>query len=152
MRIMIGTDGSDPAIEAAQRALPLLAPADSVLVVCVVEAPSIAAEGFESGFAGGVAAPDEVDAAWDAANGEAVVAIERTVAALATPAAVETLIENGDTGPTICFLAGDRSCDVVVVGSRGRGAIKRALLGSVSTHIVNHAPCPVIVVRTGAGA
>lgn len=151
MKVLIGTDGSDAALDAARRALPLLASPDTVLVVCVAEPPAIAAEGFESGFAGGVAAPEEIDAAWGAANAQAATALEQTVAALASDATVETLVENGDIGPTLCALADERGADVIVVGSRGHGAIRRALLGSVSTHLVNHAPCPVIVVREGVG-
>ncbi|MDE3112326.1 MAG: universal stress protein [Chloroflexota bacterium] len=38
--------------------------------------------------------------------------------------------------------------DVIVVGSRGRGPIATALLGSVSAEVVDHAPCPVLVART----
>jgi len=34
-----------------------------------------------------------------------------------------------------------------VVGSRGQGALKGMVLGSVSTHCVSHASCPVVVVR-----
>ena len=63
---------------------------------------------------------------------------------------MELIVETGGAGPVICDLAVERSADVVVVGSRGRGAIKRALLGSVSTHIVHNAPCPVLVARAGA--
>ena len=37
--------------------------------------------------------------------------------------------------------------DLVVIGSRGLSAAKRILLGSVSTGVVTHAPCPVLVVR-----
>jgi nucleotide-binding universal stress UspA family protein len=37
--------------------------------------------------------------------------------------------------------------DLFIIGSRGLSAAKRLLLGSVSTAIVNHAPCPVLVVR-----
>jgi len=37
----------------------------------------------------------------------------------------------------------------VVVGSRGRGGIRRALMGSVSDSVVRHAHCPVLVVRDG---
>jgi nucleotide-binding universal stress UspA family protein len=37
--------------------------------------------------------------------------------------------------------------DLLVIGSRGLSAAKRLLLGSVSSAMVNHAPCPVLVVR-----
>ena len=39
--------------------------------------------------------------------------------------------------------------DLVVVGSRGLSTAKRILLGSVSSALVTHAPCPVLVVRPG---
>ncbi|MCB1005297.1 MAG: universal stress protein [Acidimicrobiales bacterium] len=151
MKVMIGTDGSEAALDAARTVLPLLATPDTVLVVCVAEAPTIAAEGFESGFAGGVAAPEEIDAAWAVANQEAAQALERTVGVLGTGAPVETLVESGDIGPTLCAVAAEQGADLLVVGSRGHGALRRALLGSVSTHLVNHAPCPVVVAREGAG-
>uniref|UniRef100_A0A0D9WDA1 UspA domain-containing protein n=1 Tax=Leersia perrieri TaxID=77586 RepID=A0A0D9WDA1_9ORYZ len=35
----------------------------------------------------------------------------------------------------------------LVVGNRGLGAVKRVLMGSVSTYLVNHAKCPVTVIR-----
>lgn len=38
--------------------------------------------------------------------------------------------------------------DLLVVGSHGRSAARRLLLGSVSTAMVTHAPCPVLVVRS----
>jgi nucleotide-binding universal stress UspA family protein len=39
------------------------------------------------------------------------------------------------------------STDLVVVGSRGLSATKRLLIGSISSALVAHAPCPVLVVR-----
>src|SRR4051794_11537177 len=41
--------------------------------------------------------------------------------------------------------------DLLVVGSRGRGAVRSAILGSVALHVVGDAPCPVVVVHQGAG-
>ncbi len=40
--------------------------------------------------------------------------------------------------------------DLLVVGSRGLSAARRLLIGSVSSAVVNHAPCPVLVVRPPA--
>lgn len=41
----------------------------------------------------------------------------------------------------------EHATDLLVIGSRGLSAAKRILLGSVSSAMVNHAPCPVLVVR-----
>jgi nucleotide-binding universal stress UspA family protein len=47
----------------------------------------------------------------------------------------------------IVRLAEDLNAGLVVVGNRGRGGIRRALVGSVSDSVVRHAHCPVLVVR-----
>jgi nucleotide-binding universal stress UspA family protein len=148
VNVLIGTDGSDDAITAATRALPLLATPDTLTIVCVTETPAIATAGLESGFGGGIASADEIEAEQAAAERGAQDAIERTVAALSTPASVVQRVEVGDAGAMLCRLAEELPADVVVVGSRGRGVIRRALLGSVSSHVVHNAPCPVMVVRT----
>lgn len=40
-------------------------------------------------------------------------------------------------------------CDLLVLGSRGRGPVRRTLLGSVSTKVLHHASCPVVVLPRG---
>ncbi len=47
----------------------------------------------------------------------------------------------------IVHLAEDIGAGLIVIGSRGLGGIRRALMGSVSDSVVRHAHCPVLVVR-----
>jgi len=61
--------------------------------------------------------------------------------------AVSFLVWQGDPGDMIVAAAEAEHADMVVVGSHGRGAVGRFLLGSVSEHVVRNAPCPVLVVR-----
>jgi nucleotide-binding universal stress UspA family protein len=49
--------------------------------------------------------------------------------------------------PVAALLAAAEGADLLVVGSRGRGALRSALLGSVALHCTSHAPCPVLVVH-----
>jgi nucleotide-binding universal stress UspA family protein len=44
------------------------------------------------------------------------------------------------------LLAAAEGADLLVVGARGAGGFKRLLLGSVSTQVTHHAPCPVVVI------
>jgi nucleotide-binding universal stress UspA family protein len=120
---------------------------DLISLLCVTDEPLAASAGLESGFAGGITSPQELDQAWKASQESADHALDLTTAALDTTVSIERLIEDGPPGVAICDVAKDRGVDVIVIGSRGRGAIKRALLGSVSTHVVHNAPCPVLVVR-----
>ena len=53
----------------------------------------------------------------------------------------------GDAARALCDLAAERGARAIVLGTRGRGGVKRALLGSVSDHVVRNAPCPVVITR-----
>ena len=150
LQILIATDGSDDALAAARRALDILASDATIHMICVAETPAMATAGMESGFAGGIATPQEIDTAWAGAIEEAKAALQPTANAIGT-ANVEASVERGAAGAVLCERAEAINADVVVVGSRGHGAIKRVLLGSVSSYVVNNAPCPVLVVRAGSG-
>jgi nucleotide-binding universal stress UspA family protein len=56
----------------------------------------------------------------------------------------------GFAAERLAELAGVEDAELIVVGSRGRGAFKAAFLGSVSTSLINVARCPVLVVPPNA--
>ncbi|MEV0565945.1 universal stress protein [Dactylosporangium sp. NPDC050588] len=138
--VVVGVDGSPPSLEAVDWAAaeavrrgrpmhilhafqwppPIYAP---------VVAPSPSP--FELGIQ--EAAAQIVDEAADRARAAAPT-VRLTTATRAEPAAVALL----DTA---------RTAAEVVVGSRGHGGFAGLLLGSVSTQVATHAPCPVVVVR-----
>jgi nucleotide-binding universal stress UspA family protein len=53
----------------------------------------------------------------------------------------------GNPADEILATADDYDTDLVVVGARGRGGMARLLLGSVSEKVLNHARCPVLIVK-----
>ena len=48
-------------------------------------------------------------------------------------------------GHALCQVAEQESVNMIVIGSRGEGKLRRTLMGSVSDYIVHHAHCPVLV-------
>jgi nucleotide-binding universal stress UspA family protein len=71
--------------------------------------------------------------------------LERVWSAGGTVAQAHLML--GEAAREIIHLAEDLGAGLVVMGSRGRGGIRRALMGSVSDSVVRHAHCPVLVVR-----
>jgi nucleotide-binding universal stress UspA family protein len=60
---------------------------------------------------------------------------------------LESLVVYGDAAEEILSLSEEKECDVIVIGSSGKGRMKRTLLGSVSTKVALHARCSVYIVR-----
>jgi len=79
---------------------------------------------------------------------EGEVLLMQTAQALRTASfQVTTAMEEGNPKSVIVDLAAKWPADLVVMGSHGRRALERFLLGSVSEAVVRHAPCSVQVVR-----
>jgi nucleotide-binding universal stress UspA family protein len=73
--------------------------------------------------------------------------VERAKAAGAN--VVEAHLSMGSPDAEIVKLAEEIGAGLIVMGSRGLGGIRRALIGSVSDSVVRHAHCPVLVARAG---
>jgi len=65
------------------------------------------------------------------------------------PAATSEVVVDSPTGDAILAAAQRRNIDLIVMGTHGRGGVRRILLGSVAEHVVRHAACPVVIVRSG---
>lgn len=55
--------------------------------------------------------------------------------------------QNDRPGGLICKYARDNEIDLIIMGSRGLGNIKKLFLGSVSNHVVQNAECPVLIIK-----
>ena len=153
MHILLPTDGSDVALEAATRGVTLLASATKVTLLDVTSDLPLDTGG---GIEGPILSPDQADELQQSEERGAQRSMAETEAAIkavvAPNATIEQRTEMGDPAAMICSVARDLGVDVIVVGSHGKGFLSRVLLGSVSEHVTRHAPCPVLVVRAAASA
>jgi nucleotide-binding universal stress UspA family protein len=133
-----GIDDSPAAEAALAHARALWSPGRSRLsLVHVAPRPLI----FESAGGSDIPSPEDINStqrAWLDARSREV------------PGAVPVVLE-GLPGPEICRWAADSGVDLLVAGGRGAGWTA-AVLGSVTRHLVDHAPCPVLVVRESSPA
>jgi nucleotide-binding universal stress UspA family protein len=144
VQVLLAVDGSEHSVKAARLGLALVR-ADAEITILEVVSPVEGAAGFASGLEGPVvfAVDDEID--------EEIIAHGAAMARdVARQVGVQSAVrvEVGDAGPIICHVAEQMGVDLVIVGSHGKGLVKRMVLGSVSTFVTHHAPCPVLVVRT----
>lgn len=146
LRVIVATDGSDAAVAAAKRATAMLTSDLEPIVVAVIDPSPTVTMGVGAGLAGATGSPATINAVWDAERAEAAVAIARTTEAMGVNGA-EHRVATGHAGRVLCDLAAELEADMIIVGSRGQGWLRRALLGSVSGYVVHNAPCPVLVVR-----
>ena len=133
-RILVPTDGS-PTAEAAMTAAVELAGPDAELHILHV----INTRYYDTSIESAVAPLRE----------EGTEHVERLAEAAGNIPTV-TAIEVGRPARAILAYVDDHDIDLVVMGSRGRGELRRRLLGSVAHHVVTHAAVPVHVVPAAA--
>jgi nucleotide-binding universal stress UspA family protein len=137
-RIVVGFDGSEHGRRAIERAVEIAKGYGASLAV--VSSANISTLSRDP--AGGAAPVDPADAeartkALDTARGM-----------LENAGIVVDFVEgHGDPADVMVQEAEESGAELIVVGTRGLNAAQRLLLGSVSTKVVHHAPCDVLVVR-----
>jgi nucleotide-binding universal stress UspA family protein len=60
---------------------------------------------------------------------------------------VRYLLAEGKPAKEISRIAKEQNCDLIVLGTRGRGGLEHLLLGSTAERVVHLAPCPVLVTK-----
>jgi len=125
--ILIATDGSEFAGRAVTSALSLAKSEGAKVFVVLVDAPMHAGQ----------------------IKQEAKALLNRVAAeAKAANVPCQTIqVDHDQPHQVICATAKDKNCDLIVLGSHGRGRITTALLGSVTNAVLRHAACPVLVWR-----
>jgi len=147
MKILIATDGSDysrEAVEECCKALIRSAGTEILIVSSYEDAYPIMAEPFALSAGYYDKLTNTMTEMSKAFLDEAAAIIRRSFPTGEVP--VETEILHGAPDQQIIEKARAWNADVIVVGSHGRGFWGR-ILGSVSTAVVQHAPCSVLVVR-----
>jgi len=145
-RLLVAVDGSDNASRAARVAIALAEKFNAELIVChAIQTP------FYSFTQDGLAVPTDVLKDYIAAAREdATIMVDKLVqlAQASHVKAVSLIQENTfSVVEAIVNLAESRGVDLIVIGTRGRTGFKKLLMGSVSSGVMNHAQCSVLVVR-----
>jgi nucleotide-binding universal stress UspA family protein len=141
-RILLATDGSEEAELATLRAVELAQSTDSELhVVHVGVVPS-----FLVSYPGTLGYEGKLYDQIEEVSRQRLRELSwRVKAAGGTVAG--THLRMGQVALEIVALAEELGVGLIVMGSRGLGGVRRALMGSVSDSVVRHAHCPVLVVR-----
>ena len=143
MKILIGVDDSACSHAALEFVRKLEWPAKSKALVVSAVRPAVMA--YSEVYVPAVAAEELMETQTkDAQELVSRAELELRDSGLATEARVLT----GDPREAIVQTAKDEGADLVVVGSHGRSGIAKLLMGSVAAHVVTHAPCSVLVVKT----
>jgi len=143
MRVLLPVDGSDAALDAVRFALRLAGEGLALeCVLCNVQPPATLYEMVV------VHDADALHQVSDAAGAHALAA----AAGLLRQAGIEaeTEVASGDAGHALAEAAERYGCEMIVMSARGMGALRQALLGSVSQSVLHAARVPVLLVKPPA--
>jgi nucleotide-binding universal stress UspA family protein len=144
MRILIATDGSEAADRARDLAGRLPWPEGSTLRIVT----ALEERGDLFGAPWVAPLPDDISEIEGELIRHAEVALETAVRVVERPGlSAERILLRGRPATAIIREASEWGADLILLGHRGRGPFASMLLGSISAEVVDHGPCPVLVVR-----
>jgi nucleotide-binding universal stress UspA family protein len=138
--VLIGYDGSENANLALRQAIEIAQSANARLTVMSV-VPDVAATVQGAWLAG--ANPQQLE---QEMTEQVSSTLEEAIAQVPEEVPVTKLLGHGHAGPALIAAIEEHGCDLVVVGTRGRGAVKSLFLGSVTEHLVSRSTVPIVVV------
>jgi nucleotide-binding universal stress UspA family protein len=138
--IIVGIDGSDHSRHALDWAIREAAVRHAPLTVFTVQQAVIGYWGSPELYPGD---EDLAEQGRKSAQEETDSALEK-IGHESRPSSITVRAATGLPAEALLEAAAD--ADMLVVGSRGAGGFKRLLMGSVSTQVTHHAPCPVVVI------
>lgn len=141
-RILLATDGSKDAEMAAEVAADLANKTNSELHILYVMHTLGPQSFYANPEVGPIVSESEAEEQAQDLLDEQVRKIENLGAAVSA-----THIQTGYPEKVIVRVSEDMEAGLIVMGSRGLGALRRTLMGSVSNSVAHHAHCPVMVVR-----
>ncbi|MDQ3924791.1 MAG: universal stress protein [Actinomycetota bacterium] len=146
-KVLLATDGSEDAALATRTAVDLCNKTDSELHVVTVARVEYR-PGYDIPESG-----DLLSEVYRSLEQEAQELLDEQVKKVEEAGGIvaESYLRSGRRDREIVALADEIDSGLIVMGSRGRGGVRRALMGSVSDSVVRHAHCPVLVVRGEGG-
>ncbi len=147
MKVLLAIDDSKFSAAAVQVVIAQAHSKDNeVRVLHVVEPPSLLVGREMSGY------DSTLEAVWEKEKKQAEVLVEKTSETLRSHGmSVSSYVQEGDPKSMILEAAEKWHADLIVIGSHGRKALDRFLMGSVSEAIARHAHCSVEIVRIQPG-
>lgn len=142
-KILVPTDGSDKAIQAAEVAKNIAQKYNAKIILLHVMQPNYNIPSF-----GTVETiPVQTVSIADIAEMDKTV-LQRTLGCFAdTNIAIEMRSEWGHPVERIVAVASEEAADLIVIGNRGMSGLEEFLLGGVSNKVVHEAVCPVLIVK-----
>jgi nucleotide-binding universal stress UspA family protein len=145
-KVLAAIDGSQSSMDAAAYAAAMARKNNAQLIVLHVLFSPLGYE-YSSGKFGDETIPSSVKQIFGAAKNEAEQWFNKIKERTGEVIRTEVIVTDTSVAGAIIRYAEEHNVDLIVVGTRGRSAFTKLLLGSVASAVVTYAHCPVLLIR-----